>query len=94
MDNLNDPNICFDKEGHCNYCSAYFIQKETNKKTPAELKTYLDTLITNIKANRKNDKYDCIVGVSGGADSMYVVHLLVKFGLRPLVVHYDNGWDS
>ena len=94
MDNLNDPDIFFDKEGCCNYCNSYFAQKEKNKKTPIELKAELDAIIADIKTSRKNDKYDCIVGVSGGADSMYVVHLLVKFGLHPLVVHYDNGWDS
>jgi N-acetyl sugar amidotransferase len=94
MDTNDDPNIVFDKEGHCNYCNAYFHASQQNKKTPADLRSELDTLIKNIKATRGESKYDCIVGVSGGADSMFVVHLLVKFGLKPLVVHYDNGWNS
>ncbi len=94
MDNTNDPNIVFDEQGHCNYCNDYFSNEKQNTKSPSTLKKELDTIIENIKANRTQGKYDCIVGVSGGVDSMYVVHLLVKEGLQPLVVHYDNGWNS
>lgn len=39
-------------------------------------------------------KYDCIIGLSGGVDSSYVLYLAVKHGLRPLAVHMDNGWNS
>jgi N-acetyl sugar amidotransferase len=94
MDTKDDPNIFFDELGHCNYCNEYFEDDKKNFKTPQELKVEIDRIIHTIKTNRGKNKYDCIVGVSGGADSMYVVHLLVKYGMRPLVVHYDNGWDS
>jgi N-acetyl sugar amidotransferase len=93
MDTNDDANITFDEKNRCNYCSAYFDQKG-NDGTPEQLKTELENIIQNVKNNRGNAKYDCIVGVSGGADSMYVVHLLAGYGLNPLVVHYDNGWDS
>ena len=42
----------------------------------------------------KNKKYNCIVGVSGGRDSTYCLYLAKKYGLRPLAVHFDNGWNS
>jgi len=94
MDTNDDANIVFDNNGHCNYCNSYFVQQSKNPKSPDELKAELDAIISKIKKEQKNNKYDCIVGVSGGADSMYVVHLLATYGLKPLVVHYDNGWDS
>ena len=94
MDTDDDVNIVFDEKGHCNYCNTYFVQQSKNAKSPDELKAELNSIIARIKQKQGGSKYDCIVGVSGGADSMYVVHLLAQFGLRPLVVHYDNGWDS
>ena len=42
----------------------------------------------------KNKKYDTIVGVSGGVDSTYVCYLAKELGLKPLAVHFDNGWNS
>lgn len=94
MDTNDDPNIVFDKDGHCNYCNEYFSHQKKINKTPDELKAELEAIVKKIKKEQAGSKYDCIVGVSGGADSMFVVHHLVKLGLRPLVAHYDNGWDS
>ena len=54
----------------------------------------LTRLINEIKERGKNKEYDCIAGVSGGVDSTYMVYTIQKLGLRPLVVHVDNGWDS
>ncbi len=42
----------------------------------------------------KGKHYDCIVGVSGGTNSSYMLYLAKKHGLRPLAVHYDNTWNS
>lgn len=94
MDTNDDANIVFDAEGNCNYCNAYYLQKSKNTKTSADLQQELNQIFESIKKEKGSNKYDCIVGVSGGVDSMYVVHLLVKNGLNPLVVHYDNGWNS
>ncbi|HNN30673.1 MAG TPA: phosphoadenosine phosphosulfate reductase family protein, partial [Chitinophagaceae bacterium] len=48
-----------------------------------------------IKKDGKGRDFDCIMGMSGGADSSYMLHLVVKeFGLRPLVFHVDGGWNS
>jgi N-acetyl sugar amidotransferase len=94
MDNAYDPNISFDGEGRCNYCTDYFAQKKDadNKKTYDF--SQIEPLIKKIKQEGKGKKYDCIVGVSGGTDSAYLVYKAVELGLRPLAVHYDNGWNS
>ena len=54
----------------------------------------LNSLVDKIKKEGKNKDYDCLIGVSGGVDSTYVAYLLKKRGLRPLAVHFDNGWNS
>ena len=47
-----------------------------------------------IKETGKHNKYDCIVGISGGTDSSYMLHYLVtKLDLKPLVFHVDGGWN-
>jgi N-acetyl sugar amidotransferase len=85
--------ITFDKNGVCPFCR---IHDEIEKKYQLNLETEnkLEQLIGKIKKAGKGKKYDCIVGVSGGRDSTYTLYSAVKLGLRPLVVHFDNGWDS
>ena len=90
MDTTADD-IYFDKNGYCNFCTD-LIKKlaKRNKIVSSELDLFID----RIKKDGKNKKYDCIVGVSGGADSSYTLHLAKKHGLRILAVHMDNGWNS
>ena len=52
----------------------------------------LKSIIKKIKAEGK--AYDCLIGVSGGVDSTYTAFLVKKMGLRPLAIHFDNGWNS
>ena len=87
------PGIRFDERGVCNFCKRH---DEMEKKFPLnELgQQKLNQLIEEIKAKGKNKDYDCIVGVSGGSDSTYTLYTAVKLGLRPLAVHFDNGWNS
>src|SRR5205807_8224928 len=54
----------------------------------------LDKIVEQIRSAGKGKKYDCVIGVSGGTDSSYLVYLVKKWGLRPLAVHYDNTWNS
>ena len=43
----------------------------------------------------RNNEFDCLLGLSGGVDSSYMLHLAVlEFGLRPLVFHVDGGCNS
>lgn len=87
------PGITFDEKGVSNYailfdtlCKA-FPRGESGKK-------YWEGLVTKIIDKGKGKRYDCIIGVSGGTDSCYLMHLAHKYGLRPLAVNLDNGWNS
>lgn len=87
--------IKFDTLGICNYCTQFLIHsKDVIHQDPIAKKNELDSFIAKIKTAGKNKRYDCIVGVSGGVDSSWVLYQAVKLGLRPLAVHMDNGWNS
>jgi len=90
----SDPDITFDDSGICNHCKKY--EEVTNSRVYLEKRSEnaLGDIIQKIKENGKNNKYDCIIGVSGGVDSSYLAYLTKNLGLRPLAVHLDNGWDS
>lgn len=94
MDNIADPNITFDKDGVSNYWYDY--QQKANQLLVHGEKGKLkwQKTIEQLKKDGKNNKYDCIIGVSGGVDSTYIAYLVKEAKLRPLVVHFDNGWNS
>ena len=93
MDNQNDPDISFDENKVCNYCRDYQNRTIKNSESKKIASNQLEELVNKIKSNRKG-KYDCLIGISGGVDSSYTVHKALELGLNPLVVHYDNGWNS
>lgn len=88
-------NIKFDDHGVCNYCKqidGLIDQYGTGEKKGEEA---FSRIINEIKRAGKGRKYDCIIGVSGGTDSSFMVHQAVRvWGLRPLAVHYDNTWNT
>ena len=84
-------NITFDENGYCNFCSEFL---DSINKGYSDLSSNLESFISKVKKDGKGKKYDCIVGVSGGADSSYTLYLAKKYGLRVLAVHMDNGWNS
>jgi N-acetyl sugar amidotransferase len=87
--------ILFDELGQCNYCRNFEKKLSTFQPTdPEHRKRRLDELVARIKEDGRGKPYDCIVGLSGGADSAYTLYQVKKSGLRPLAVHMDNGWDS
>lgn len=90
----SDPDIVFDTNGVCNHCIEYDKARDTHTLSPEAASSKLHELVDKIKQDGRNKKYDCITGVSGGVDSTYTVYLLKQLGLRPLVVHLDNGWNS
>ncbi|MBZ0179652.1 MAG: N-acetyl sugar amidotransferase [Melioribacteraceae bacterium] len=87
------PGISFDENGECPFCK---IHDDLERKFPMNNETpkRLQDLVDKIKHDGKGKEYDCIVGVSGGRDSTYTLYNAVKLGLRPLAVHFDNGWNS
>jgi N-acetyl sugar amidotransferase len=89
-----DPEIRFDEDGVCNHCTDFLKRREEIKKMRKSGTEHLKEIIKKIKASGVNKKYDALLGISGGADSCYVAYLLKKFGIRTLLVHVDNGWNS
>jgi len=87
------PYITFDEEGVCNYCRQT-EQLENEYPTGDRGWKILEELAEKIRRDGKGKPYDVVVGVSGGCDSSYMLHLSVKLGLRPLAAHFDNTWNS
>ncbi len=90
----SDPEIHFDNDGVCNYCRDYFDKRKHFILDKNEKEFALNKIIQFCKKQGKRKKYDCIIGVSGGVDSTYTAYLVKKFGLRPLAIHLDNGWNT
>lgn len=88
-----DPDITFDENGVCNYWHEFQAFK-AKLPTPEQRERMLAETVERIKASGRGRKYDCILGLSGGVDSSYMCYLAHELGLRPLVVHFDNGWNS
>jgi hypothetical protein len=82
------PDITFDAEGVCNYCSSYRQPSYRGKQALQEkIETFLQT-----KQDR-NAKYDCVVAYSGGRDSSYLLHYFAtELNLRVIAYFVDNGF--
>lgn len=89
-----DPDITFDADGVCSHCHRYDRVAGQRLVPLDQRKEKLAELVAEIKAAGKGQKYDCVIGVSGGVDSTYVAYVVKELGLRPLAIHLDNGWNS
>lgn len=85
--------ISFDAGGVCNYCHLH-DEMEAQYPTGAAGARELEKMAAEMREAGKGKAFDCIVGVSGGCDSSYLVHKMVDLGVRPLAVHFDNTWNS
>ena len=94
MDTIADPDIRFDENGISNYFFEYQTQEKKEVLKGEAGKQKFDELVNLIKRKGQSSKYDCITGVSGGVDSTYLALMAKRAGLRPLIVHFDNGWNS
>ena len=90
----SDPEIQFDEKGECNHCRRYDQLIDSRVFRGDKGKEELKKITDKIKKDGKNSDYDCIIGVSGGVDSTYVAYLTKELGLKPLAIHFDNGWNS
>jgi len=90
----SDPEISFDEHQRCNHCReferllgrAWFPNEEGARR--------LDGILARIRAEGRGREFDCLLGLSGGVDSSYLALKAFEWGLRPLVVHVDTGWNS
>ena len=93
MDSINDPDIVINDDGVCNHCITFDFEFNKLPKGINREKE-LESIIKKIKLKGIGRKYDCLLGVSGGVDSSYLAYLCSIYGLRPLIIHFDNGWNS
>ena len=90
-----DSRIIFDEKGNCDHCIDFYTHVQPKYCTDDQEKKQFDSIVKKIKADGIRRDFDCILGLSGGVDSSYMLHLAVnEFGLRPLVFHVDGGWNS
>src|SRR5690606_18312595 len=89
-----DPDITFNENGVCSNCLRFETLNLSRMIPMHERPAKLSQLVERIKRKGRRRKYDCIIGVSGGVDSTYLAYLVKKLGLRPLAIHFDNGWNS
>jgi len=88
------PRITFDSEGVCNYCRQY-DEMDRDYPTGAAGRAVLDATVEQMKKDGKGKPYDVVIGVSGGCDSSYMLHMAKKeMGLRVLAAHFDNTYNS
>ena len=88
------PYISFDEQGICNYCKQY-EQMQLEYPTGKKGREVLERFVEQVKKDGKGRPYDVVIGVSGGCDSSYMLHLAKnEFGLRVLASHFDNTYNS
>ena len=92
MDNT-DPDISFDENGVSNWWHDFHALLATRPDAGQRDRLLRETIAT-IKDAGRGKPYDCILGLSGGVDSCYMAYLARQWSLRPLVVHFDNGWND
>jgi N-acetyl sugar amidotransferase len=89
-----DPEIVFDAEGVCNHCHEFDKLAAEQWFPGPEGSVRLNAILDDIRREGRGKPYDCILGLSGGADSTYLAMKAKDWGLRPLVMHVDAGWNS
>jgi len=85
--------ISFDENGVSNFAQKASWRLENESFWNSD-PTALENLAEKIRSHGRKSEYDCLIGLSGGVDSSYVAHLVVKLGLKPLALHVDNGWNT
>ena len=89
------PGISFDNEGR----SSLFLDYQNNVQpylySGESSEAQLEVILDKIKCSTRGKQYNCILGLSGGLDSSYLLHKVVtEYDLKPLVFHVDAGWNT
>ena len=91
----SDSRIVFDEDGVCDHAVDFRENIVPRWHTDERGEKEMQHIVERIKRDGRKRDFDCILGLSGGVDSSYMLHLAVReFGLRPLVFHVDGGWNS
>jgi N-acetyl sugar amidotransferase len=91
----SDSQIVFDEHGVCDHCKGFKRDVAPNWHPDEQGKAMFRAVVDKIKREGEGKPFDSIIGMSGGLDSSYLLHLAVsEFGLRPLVFHVDGGWNT
>ena len=90
----SDPLIAFDAQGVCNHCRNFDEVTRNDWFPEADGADKWEVIAAQIRRAGEGQEYDCILGLSGGVDSSYLALKVQHWGLRPLVVHVDAGWNS
>lgn len=89
-----DSKIVFDEKGQCDHCHNFYENLKPNWHTDERGAQRLKEMVARIKKDGKNHEYDCIIGISGGVDSSYLLYYAKEvLGLRPLAFSVDTGWN-
>ena len=90
----SDSVIKFDENGVCDHCKNFEENIKPNWTTGSVGKEKLDKIVDQIKKDGKGKEFDCIIGISGGIDSSYLLYYAKEvLGLRPLAFSVDTGWN-
>ena len=91
----SDSKITFDSNGVCDHCNTFYNEILPYWHTDERGDKALKLIIKKIKKEGEKMDFDCLMGMSGGIDSSYLLYVMKeKYGLRPLVFHVDAGWNS
>lgn len=89
------PGLIFDRDGISSQYWDYQNVVKPNWHPDEEGRRELERRVEMIRKDGRGRDFDCLLGLSGGVDSSYMLHVMVQeFGLRPLVFHVDGGWNS
>jgi len=89
-----DSKISFDENGVCDFCNDYYQNIQPSWQAQLQDTGLLKRTAEQIKANTRGNKYDCIIGMSGGVDSSYLCYVAKELmGLNPLIYCVDTGWN-
>lgn len=90
-----DSKITFDEKGVCDHCNTFYNNILPKWHTDERGDKALKEIVAKIKREGEGKDFDCLMGMSGGIDSSYLLYAMKdKYGLRPLVFHVDAGWNS
>ena len=90
----SDPQITFNEKGECDFCTSFRKNIAPIWHPDEQSKKELVSIAEQIKRDTQRQKYHCIIGVSGGVDSSYLMYVASRvMGLNPLLYSIDTGWN-